>query len=64
MPTDSVLSGAIGCHFAATIVCSEPLSLDGDWMKIPPQQMVVIRGGGQAELLPIPFNDLTRTVVA
>jgi predicted glutamine amidotransferase len=55
---------APGKKGAATIVCSEPLALDGDWMKIPPQNMVVIRGGGQAELLPIPFNDLMRSVVA
>ena len=55
---------APGKQGAATIVCSEPLSSDGDWMKIPAQNMVVIRGGGQAELLPIPFNDLTRSVVA
>ena len=61
---DSCRMSEPGKEGAATIVCSEPLSLDGDWMKIPPQQMVVIRGGGQAELLPIPFNDLTRTVVA
>jgi predicted glutamine amidotransferase len=53
-----------GKEGAATIVCSEPLSLDGDWQKIPAQNMVVIRGGGHAELLPIPFNALTRSVVA
>ncbi len=55
---------APGKDGAATIVCSEPLSLEGDWMKIPAQNMVVIRGGGKAELQPIPFNDLTRSVVA
>ncbi len=49
---------------AATIVCSEPLSQGSDWQKIPAQNMVVIRGGGQAELLPIPFNDLTRSVAS
>ncbi len=53
-----------GKEGAATIVCSEPLSVDGDWQKIPAQNMVVIEGGGHAELLPIPFNDLTRSVVA
>ncbi|HEY3351161.1 MAG TPA: class II glutamine amidotransferase [Thermoanaerobaculia bacterium] len=51
-----------GKEGAATLVCSEPLSADGDWQKIPAQNMVVIRGGGNAELLPIPFNDLTRSV--
>ena len=51
-----------GKEGGATVVCSEPLSADGDWQKIPAQNMVVIRGGGQAELLPIPFNDLTRSV--
>lgn len=51
-----------GKEGAATLVCSEPLSADGDWQKIPSQNMVVIRGGGHAELLPIPFNDLTRSV--
>lgn len=51
-----------GNEGAATVVCSEPLSLDGDWKKIPAQQMVVVRGGGEADLLPIPFNDLTRSV--
>jgi predicted glutamine amidotransferase len=51
-----------GKEGAATIVCSEPLSEGGDWQKIPAQNMVVIRGGGSAELLPIPFNDLTRSV--
>ena len=51
-----------GKEGAATLVCSEPLSADGDWQKIPAQNMVVIRGGGHAELLPIPFNDLTRSV--
>jgi predicted glutamine amidotransferase len=55
---------APGKEGAATIVCSEPLSLDGDWQKIPAQNMVVIRGGGQAELLPIPFNDLTRSLAS
>ncbi len=55
---------APGKEGAATIVCSEPLSDGGDWMKIPAQNMVVIRGGGQAELLPIPFDDLGRSVVA
>jgi predicted glutamine amidotransferase len=55
--------GEPGREGAATLVCSEPLSHEGDWQKIPPQNMVVIRGGGQAELLPIPFSELSRSVV-
>ncbi len=61
---DACRMGDPGKDGAATVVCSEPLSEGGDWQKVPAQNMVVIRGGGHAELLAIPFNDITRSVVA